>query len=225
LEGKSLSTFDEDAPVLRDAPAVSSRRAESDLFRGLHEAAKSLENTDDYGRKNVIAALKAVGVFLYGRGARSHLMQPFTLLENAFADLEREDAQGRVQVPELFRPKPVDSQGDPVSAQSQSYLKRKIKLCAAACMERKMQLGESKKVAAANVARATDKWPKIDLQTINGTTIVNWRRMYLNLSRDDPDHKDFQYLIDEFNNDETGSGFFANVFKHGPSLTGGLNPR
>ena len=220
-----MSTSDEDEPVLRDAPVVASRRSESNLFRELHRVAMSLDITDDYGRKNVIAALKAVDVFLGGRGARDQLMQPFNLLRNAFADLERKDAQGRVQIPELFQPKPVDSHGDPVSAQSQSNPKRQVKLFAAACMERKIQLGESMKIAAANVARTVDKWPKIDLQTIDGTTITNWRRMYLNLSRDDPDHQDFQDLIDKFNDDEFGSRYFAHVFKHGPSLTGGLNPR
>jgi hypothetical protein len=201
------------------------RVAEDELYRNLIEASDLLNHSKTYGREGVIAALRAVVIFLLERDPEmaGHMLQPFTLLNNAFTDLEQEDSEGRRHVPELFTPNPLDDQGDPILNRSHSSQKYRIKVYAAACMGALVKNKIPKEQAASQIASAIESWPRVDGQTITAGTVSSWRRELSEALPSDPQRIDFDELIEEFRAKETGAGFLAHVLKNGPPLLGGLS--
>jgi hypothetical protein len=203
----------------------TSRDAEAKLYEQLLQASDLLNHSETYGREGVIAALRAVVGFLLDRDPENvgHMLQPFTILNNAFKDLHREDSMGRRHVPELFTPNPLDDQGDPILNRSHSSQKNRIKVYAAACMGALVKSKIPKEQAASQIASAIESWPRVDGQTITASTVSSWRRELSEALPSDPQRIDFDELIEEFRAKETGAGFLAHVLKNGPPLLGGLS--
>jgi hypothetical protein len=85
-----------------------------------------LDHSENFGRDAAIAALDAVGGFSIVRGANGRMMRPLQLLLEALTELGRETSDGRIYVPEMLDPHPLDEDGKPKSKRSRSHKKRKL---------------------------------------------------------------------------------------------------
>ena len=199
----------------RRKPKANLDEAERALLEEMEVAAELLQSEDDFGRAGVCHAIHACHSFLHVRGLSGQALKPLIDLVAAFDNVE--DGV----LPELFDPSFKRGQ---LSERkwSRSDAASEAKIHAAACMDALMKAGKGKKEAAAQVARRTDKWPRVSSGPIKSTTVVNWRDELLQEKPENRDRKRLEQRSAMFANGTQGKKYLAEALRHGPVLTGGV---
>ncbi len=144
-------------------PTVDLETAYKQLLDNLWYAQHEYHLRCDSGREGAKIACRAVAQFLYVLDRNALLAAPFMGIFGALQDLNNNVTS------ELFAKTKTGA------TRSRSSLKRHFQVTASACLEVLVQLAVPLDQAAAQVARAADKWPGKGDQRVTATTVRNWR--------------------------------------------------
>lgn len=191
---------------------ASRRRAEEILHEQLNQVSWALFCGDLDSQTAALETLRKLGGYLYVRGFSGMGMKPVETLVRAL-----EDVQNGVR-PEIFDPNLRDETGSLRRKRSQSSAKMEVKIYAAALLGALMKTGLGRAEAAAKVARATAKWPKIDEQEITKRTVIGWRDDCLQSMKSDPLRQDYDRRLAAMSDEPSGVKFRDFVLQNGPPL-------
>jgi len=185
------------------------------LFKRLDDNARAHENTDDFGRTSCLEALRAMGDFLFDRGAAGQLIAPLSWLIRALDEVE----EGRL--PELFDPKMDKKMSEGRAKWSRSPAAMEIRLYAAALMDALMSEGMPRTQALSKVTEAMSNWPRPDSGMLKPNTVGNWRDEFLQSAASDPVRLEYEMMVNDFTEGPRAKEYREEVLRNGPPLTGG----
>ncbi len=165
------------APAFKDHQA-----AYRELLESLWYAADTFENEGDGGLEGAKLACRAVARFIAVRHENPRLAAPLLTIVQSFVDLERG------LDPPLF------SKNAKPRERERSSQRKHLQMLAAVALEVLKEVGTRLELAAAQVARAVQKWPAFGPQKITEKTVCNWRDKVR--TQTDPRNAQFQQLRD-----------------------------
>jgi len=89
-------------------------------------------------------------------------------------------------------------------------------------MDALMKNDVGKDIAAARVARCSDRWPRVSRGLIKPSTVTNWRDELLQQRSDNRERKRFERRSDMLSKGARAREYLANALRVGPVLTGGV---
>jgi len=199
----------------RHEPKAELALAEQVLFEEMEQAAELLQSEEDFGRSGVRHAIHACHSFLHVRGLSGQALKPLIDLMAAFESVDKGI------LPELFDAK-IKGGKLPERKWSRSCAAVEIKIHAAACMDALMKNDVGKDIAAARVARCSDRWPRVSRGLIKPSTVTNWRDELLQQRSDNRERKRFERRSDMLSKGARAREYLANALHVGPVLTGGV---
>jgi len=185
------------APPFKDLQA-----AYRELLESLWYSAYRFQNEGDGGLEGAKLACHAVVRFIGVRHENPELAGPFLQIMASLKDLE-----------EGLDP-PLFSKDLKLRERERSSQRKHLQMLAAVAMDVLMELGTGRKDAAAQVARAIQKWPSFGAQEIAETTVRNWRDQVRR--KRDPLNRQFQQLRDHILGQADPGAEIQELLRHGP---------